>query len=288
MSILLKDIDGRVPNIKNIQPKGEYYKFINIIRWNEVTLNDYLKFDFSDGIIEEGRLKGEVFSGSVLLATVIRFVDVNLENKLIYILNKTEDTRITDKDMINITQLNLSNSEISNLSGMEYASNIDRLDLSNNNLQNINELSNMKKLQYLDISYNKLSDLTPLFELENLKEVISTNQKIIYPVQFIRGNGEVKVLLDLLTCGVEYSASIKNISNLGYRQGNAIIWRNVISNTTLKFDYEIQLNIGLNYKLSNGENRKTILNIITSGKAEVPTMMDNITRGINIFSYEKL
>ena len=60
------------------------------------------------------------------------------ENKLIYILNKTEDTRITDKDMINITQLNLSNSEISNLSGMEYASNIDRLDLSNNNLQNIN------------------------------------------------------------------------------------------------------------------------------------------------------
>ena len=101
-----------------------------------------------------------------------------------------------------------------------------------------------------------------MFELENLKEVISTNQKIIYPVQFIRGNGEVKVLLDLLTCGVEYSASIKNISNLGYRQGNAIIWRNVISNTTLKFDYEIQLNIGLNYKLSNGENRKTILNRI--------------------------
>lgn len=88
MSILLKDIDGRVPNIKNIQPKGEYYKFINIIRWNEVTLNDYLKFDFSDGIIEERRLKGEVFSGSVLLATVIRFVDVNLENKLIYIYIK--------------------------------------------------------------------------------------------------------------------------------------------------------------------------------------------------------
>ena len=24
VSILLKDIDGRVPNIKNIQPKGEY------------------------------------------------------------------------------------------------------------------------------------------------------------------------------------------------------------------------------------------------------------------------
>ena len=59
--------------------------------------------------------------------------------------------------MINITQLNLSNSEISNLSGMEYASNIDRLDLSNNNLQNIRVIATFTHFRAKN-DYNEVSE----------------------------------------------------------------------------------------------------------------------------------
>ena len=137
INTILRDIDNTVPKVKNIQPMY-YSENNNIIGWSGVTEDDDLTFDFSNGTYINNIASNVFFSGTILLVIFINFIDNNLEGMLIVILNKTSDTRITNKDMLTLKNINLSGGNISDLTGLEYAKNVEYLDISNNNIKSIN------------------------------------------------------------------------------------------------------------------------------------------------------
>jgi Leucine-rich repeat (LRR) protein len=68
----------------------------------------------------------------------------------------------------NITELNLERNELENLSGLDQLTNLTSLYLSHNQIDNIDLLSELKSLKTLDISYNNIEDIRVLLTLEEL------------------------------------------------------------------------------------------------------------------------
>ena len=76
---------------------------------------------------------------------------------------------ITEAAMQTLTQLNASDMEISDLTGLEYATNLQTLELENNQISDITPLIVLVNLQFLLLSGNQISDITPLVVLVNLQ-----------------------------------------------------------------------------------------------------------------------
>ena len=76
---------------------------------------------------------------------------------------------ITQEDMQTLTHLNASDMEISNLTGIEHATNLQTLELENNQISDITPLIVLVNLQFLLLSGNQISDIAPLVVLVNLQ-----------------------------------------------------------------------------------------------------------------------
>ena len=88
--------------------------------------------------------------------------DANLRAAIERSLNKTSSATITPADMLTLTTLRAPDANISNLTGLEYATNLTVLDLSDNRILNLAPLAGLTNLTSLGLSNNRLSDLTPL------------------------------------------------------------------------------------------------------------------------------
>ena len=78
---------------------------------------------------------------------------------------------ITTRTLFNLIELSAGNSEITDLTGMEYASNLRVLGLSGASISDISPLSGLTQLRGLYLSGNNISDITPLAELKNLRRL---------------------------------------------------------------------------------------------------------------------
>ncbi len=85
-----------------------------------------------------------------------------------------------------ITELNLKNSAIADLTGLDTFASLQHLDLSGNNLNkesNLAVLNNLSKLNYLDLSTNQLDDISSISELINNLDktgtIVLSSQKIV-------------------------------------------------------------------------------------------------------------
>ena len=78
---------------------------------------------------------------------------------------------ITTRTLFNLIELSAGNSEITDLTGMEYASNLRVLGLSGNSISDISPLSGLTQLRGLYLSGTNISDITPLAELKNLRRL---------------------------------------------------------------------------------------------------------------------
>ncbi len=74
--------------------------------------------------------------------------------------------------------IELSNYEIEDLTGIEYCKNITSLNLSYNNLEEISRLSNLELLEEIDLSNNHINDIEVLKNLTNLKNIDLSFNKI--------------------------------------------------------------------------------------------------------------
>lgn len=79
---------------------------------------------------------------------------------------------------IHTLNLDLSNNRISDISLLENLERMQELNLSNNRITNIDVLSNMQKLYSIDLSNNSIVDISPLFEIEKLEYVHLSGNKI--------------------------------------------------------------------------------------------------------------
>jgi Leucine-rich repeat (LRR) protein len=84
---------------------------------------------------------------------------------------------ITDVDMQSLTELDANGQGISDLTGLEYATNLTSLDLGYNDIIDISAVSGLTKLTSLDVYGNLISDITPVASLTGLTRLwVFSNQ----------------------------------------------------------------------------------------------------------------
>ncbi len=146
-----------------------------------------------------------ILSGSALAEDPVYFADPNLKEAV------EEELGIIDPnatDMLGLTDLHALGEEIVELTGLEYAVNLTILDLSFNQISDINALSGLTNLTYLNLNYNsQISDINAVSGLTNLE------------VLYLRGHNQISDIdaLSALTNLSElyfYDNQISNIDAL--------------------------------------------------------------------------
>ena len=105
--------------------------------------------------------------GGVASAQIVEIPDPNLKRAIQETLDMAND--ITVADMLQLTELEVRQKQIADLTGLEYATNLRRLILPHNNISNLNPLSELFQLDHLGLWVNPISDLSPLSSLAQLR-----------------------------------------------------------------------------------------------------------------------
>lgn len=79
---------------------------------------------------------------------------------------------IYPKDLTTIQCLDLNNSNITNIEGLQYCVSLEGLYLDNNGVKDIHQLSALTKLRYLHIRNNQIEDISSLSKLTNLEYLL--------------------------------------------------------------------------------------------------------------------
>ncbi|MDY7021988.1 MAG: leucine-rich repeat domain-containing protein [Cyanobacteriota bacterium] len=99
------------------------------------------------------------------------------------------------ENITNLAQLDLSTSQISDISPLQSLTTITRLKLINNQITDITPLKSLTNLTELNLSYNQVEDVTPLQSLENLNLLnLSYNQvEDVTPLQSLKKLNELNL-----------------------------------------------------------------------------------------------
>ena len=109
-----------------------------------------------------------------VFAQVIEVPDPNLERAIREELNLPNHTPITKQDMQQLTRLPGEvawNRGITDLTGLEYATNLEGLSLRFNQISDLTPVANLINLRGLMLNENPITDLTPLSGLINLRRL---------------------------------------------------------------------------------------------------------------------
>ena len=132
---------------------------------------------------------GAFYGQTLATIIVVDFPDENLEAAVRDELNIPTDP-ITVVDMETMERLSADYSDISNLQGLEYATNLRTLLLDDNNASNISPIAGLTNLTMLNLYGNNISDISPIAGLTNL------------------------TLLDLSINNISNISSVTNLTNL--------------------------------------------------------------------------
>ena len=104
--------------------------------------------------------------------------DANLRAAVHKELGLTGNETLTQAKMLDVGILEAPNSQIANLTGLEYATKLKYLILDRNNISNLTPLQNLTELQELKLGRNKVSDVTPLGGLTALRILRLTSNSV--------------------------------------------------------------------------------------------------------------
>lgn len=110
----------------------------------------------------------------VSLNQKINFLDKNLEQAVREILKKYSGD-IYGRDVRSIEKLELNNSSIASLNGLEYFSSLKYLDLSNNNIINLKPITLLTNLETLILHNNNIASISDNNSLSNLTNLTNLN-----------------------------------------------------------------------------------------------------------------
>ncbi|WP_169084149.1 leucine-rich repeat domain-containing protein [Paenibacillus sp. PL91] len=109
--------------------------------------------------------------------TDVVFKDKLLEDSLKGIVKKENGESLTAEDLQKLTVVDLSNKGISDLSGLEHASNLTHLNLSNNKISDVSPLQQMTSMRGLNLSGNSIASIQGLAAMKDMVELlVSSNQ----------------------------------------------------------------------------------------------------------------
>lgn len=108
----------------------------------------------------------------------INFTDPALKSVIADEVNKDDDETIYKSDVLDITVLDASNENITDLTGLEYLTNLRTLDLGDNSLVKVSALTKLTNLKTLKLNDNGLVDLTALKSLTSLTYLDASDNNI--------------------------------------------------------------------------------------------------------------
>jgi uncharacterized repeat protein (TIGR01451 family) len=106
------------------------------------------------------------------------FPDANLRAKVKDALGITNDADLCTDNMGGLTNLDAQSANISDLSGLEYATNLVILNLAYNQISDISALAGLSNLINLNLQENQISDISALAGLTNLTSLTPANNPI--------------------------------------------------------------------------------------------------------------
>ncbi len=128
-------------------------------------------------------------TGSQTMAVVVNFPDANLEaavREMMSMLKIPVSAEITDADMQKMGPLDASLRNITDLRGLQYASNLTYLHLRNNQISDISVVAELTNLAELYLNSNKISDISAVGGLTNLA-ILDSNHNEISDISVLTG-----------------------------------------------------------------------------------------------------
>ena len=141
-----------------------------------IGFGDFLIFGSSFG--KEVSTPGGSGSGGGGSTGIVDIPDANLRAVIANSLGKARNASITRVEMATLTRLEASNANISDLTGLEFATGLTSLDLEGNMISDVSALSNLTNLTRLDLGSNVISDVSALAGLTNLTTLWLRNNLI--------------------------------------------------------------------------------------------------------------
>ena len=171
--------------------------------------------------------------GSVGFAQVVEIPDANLRAAIADALDIPRGSPITQEDINRLTDLDVRDQGIANLTGLQSATNLTFLQLQANRIEDIRPLANLTQLTELHLGGNRIEDISPLAHLTQLT-VLRVNENFrIEDISSLADLTQLKVAdLDRNEIvDVSPLARLTNLESLDLR-GNRIIDVSPLANLT--------------------------------------------------------
>ena len=126
-------------------------------------------------------------------AQTVNIPDSNLRAAIAAALDKAPNDRITRDDMKRLDGLEAHNAGISNLTGLQFATNLEVISCNNNSISDLSPLADLPRLAHVEHRHNLIRDLSPLGELPVLERLI-VNDNLITDLSPVRSFPRLLVL----------------------------------------------------------------------------------------------
>ncbi len=192
------------------QGDGQYEAKYDLDSDGAVGFGDFLLFSSSFG--KEVSTSNNDGGGP---ETQVTIPDANLRAAIEFSLGKASGASISRAEMASLTSLEASNSDIRDLTGLEFATGLTSLNLSDNLISDLTPLSGLTNLSVLILSDNSISDLIPLSGLTNLTTLILSYNTItdISPLSGLT-NLSVLILSGNLFSDISPLSGLTNLTSL--------------------------------------------------------------------------
>jgi Leucine-rich repeat (LRR) protein/putative cell wall-binding protein len=131
----------------------------------------------------------------------INIPDVYLKSEINYFLHKRPDSKIYKSELEGLTYLRLVDKKISNLEGLQHASNLQTLDLSGNTIIDLKPIENLHQLRRLYLSSTPITNFDSVANLVNLTELDLSNNQIsdLRPISYLKNLTNLYLNSNLIT-----------------------------------------------------------------------------------------
>ena len=141
------------------------------------------------------------------LAQTVNIPDANLRAAIAETLGKTPGSRITRDEMAALKRFEAHDADISDLTGLEFATALEEIRCNNNLISDLSPLEGLIKLHVIELRHNVIEDLSPIDGLINLGW-------LIVPDNLISDLSPIKDLINMRGLAIENNV-ISDLSPLG-------------------------------------------------------------------------
>ena len=213
---------------------------IGLKNLTELHIADNPFHDFSPLLKLEGvELDIEISEGFNI---VVEIPDLNLRQLIRETLSLPEAVLLTQGQMLRLTRLDAEERDITDLIGLEYATNIRSLQLHRNPIVDISPLVHLTKLEGVHLLGCGIVDLSPLRNLNNLRGVFLGHNQIsdIGPLAELTN----LTILHLQSNQIVDLSPLANLTNLRalWIQGNSVEDITILTNLTLLEELRVNRN----------------------------------------------